>query len=222
MIMQNDMTRKQIRGVVIDAGNGGTDTGATGNGLVAKDLTLEISRYIYDRLRELNIPVVLTRDSDITLSDDERVQRALNAFGRGNDVIILSNQINSGGEEGAEVVYALRNNDTLARNILEFLGAAGQKTRKYYQRRWPENLRYDYHPIIRNTENTEALIVVYGSIDNQADATRLKNNLESYAEAVVHAIANYAGVPYIAPGGNIEETYIVQKGDTIFMGNNEY
>lgn len=220
--MHGNMLRKQIRGVVIDAGNGGTDLGAMGNGLVAKNLTLEISNYIYDRLRELGIPVQMTREDDVTLSEEERVERALSAFGNGSDVIILSNQINSGGEEGAEVIYALRNNDTLARSILESLGDAGQKMRKYYQRRWPENPRFDYHPLIRNTENTEALIVEYGFVDNVADANRLKNNLEKYAEAVVKAIAHYAGVTYFPPGGEEGNVYIVQKGDSLWSIANQF
>ena len=216
------MLRKQIRGIVIDAGNGGRASVATGNGLVAKNLTLEISRYIYDRLKQLNIPVSMTRDSDVTLSDDERVQRALNAFGRGSDVIILSNRVSSGKGEGAETIYALRNNDTLAKSISEALEGAGQTSRKYYQRRWPENPLYDYDPFIRNTENAETLIVEYGSLDNQADATKLKNNLEAYAEAVVRALANYAGVTYIPPNGSIEDIYTVQKGDSLWSIANKF
>ena len=35
-------------------------------------------------------------------------------FGSGSDVIILSNHINAGGGDGAEVIYALRNKSTLA------------------------------------------------------------------------------------------------------------
>ena len=36
--------------IVIDSGHGGIDSGATGNGIVEKDLTLKISQYIYNRL----------------------------------------------------------------------------------------------------------------------------------------------------------------------------
>ena len=37
--------------IVIDAGHGGTDGGATGNGIIEKNLTLDISKYIYNRYR---------------------------------------------------------------------------------------------------------------------------------------------------------------------------
>ena len=39
--------------IVVDAGHGGIDSGAVGNGIIEKDLTLKISKYIYDRLKEL-------------------------------------------------------------------------------------------------------------------------------------------------------------------------
>ena len=45
-------------------------------------------------------------------------------------MIVLSNHINAGGGEGAEVVYALRNEDTLAREILDAIGEEGQKKKK--------------------------------------------------------------------------------------------
>ena len=44
-----------MKKVIIDAGHGGDDPGASGNGIVEKDLTLEISQYIHNRLDELGI-----------------------------------------------------------------------------------------------------------------------------------------------------------------------
>lgn len=53
---------------------------------------------MYKRLQELGIPSVITRDTDQTLSREERLDIMNNSFGNGRDVIILSNHINSGGE----------------------------------------------------------------------------------------------------------------------------
>jgi len=64
---------------------------------------LEVSKYIYDRFRELGVPVTLTRDSDETLDRNERVNRILNAYGNNPNVIVLSNHINAGGGEGQSV-----------------------------------------------------------------------------------------------------------------------
>ena len=44
----------KYKGVVIDAGHGGSDGGAVGNGIVEKNLTLEISKYIHERLNAVN------------------------------------------------------------------------------------------------------------------------------------------------------------------------
>lgn len=212
----NNNEYRAVRKVIIDPGHGGTDAGATGNNLLEKDYNLLISKYMYDRFKELGIPVAITRDSDTTLSPTDRVNTILNKFGNSSDVILISNHVNSGGGEGAEVIYALRNKDTLAKRILENIGAAGQETRKYYQRRLPSDTSKDYYFIHRNTGNLEPLIVEYGFIDNIKDVEFLKENYEELAESVISAVANYIGVPYKAPNGLITNTYVVQKGDTLY------
>ena len=212
----NNNEDRAVRKVIIDPGHGGTDSGATGNNLLEKDYNLLISKYMYDRFKELGIPVAITRDSDTTLSPTDRVNTILNKFGNSSDVILISNHVNSGGGEGAEVIYALRNKDTLAKNILNNIGATGQETRKYYQRRLPSDTSKDYYFIHRNTGNLEPLIVEYGFIDSAKDVNFLKENYEELAEAVISAVANYIGVPYTPPEGLITNTYVVQKGDTLY------
>lgn len=212
----NNNEDRAVRKVIIDPGHGGTDAGATGNNLLEKDYNLLISKYMYDRFKQLGIPVAITRESDTTLSPTDRVNTILNKFGNSSDVILISNHVNSGGGEGAEVIYALRNRDTLARRILENIGAAGQETRKYYQRRLPSDTSKDYYFIHRNTGNLEPLIVEYGFIDNTKDVEFLKENYKELAEAVISAVANYIGVPYTPPEGITTNTYVVQKGDSLY------
>ena len=212
----NNNEDRAVRKVIIDPGHGGTDSGATGNNLLEKDYNLLISKYMYDRFKELGVPVAITRESDTTLSPTDRVNTILNKFGNSSDVILISNHVNSGGGEGAEVIYALRNRDTLAKRILENIGAAGQTTRKYYQRRLPSDTSKDYYFIHRNTGNLEPLIVEYGFIDNTKDVEFLKENYKELAEAVISAVANYIGVPYTPPEGITTNTYVVQKGDTLY------
>lgn len=212
----NNNEYRAVRKVVIDPGHGGTDAGATGNNLLEKDYNLLISKYMYDRFKQLEVPVAITRDSDTTLSPTDRVNTILNKFGNSSDVILISNHVNSGGGEGAEVIYALRNKDTLAKRILENIGATGQTTRKYYQRRLPSDTSKDYYFIHRNTGNLEPLIVEYGFIDNTKDVEFLKENYEELAESVISAVANYIGIPYTPPEGLITNTYVVQKGDTLY------
>lgn len=87
------MTKK----IVIDAGHGGDDPGASGNGIIEKEKTLQISQYMYDRLRDLGVDVAMTRTTDETLNPTERVERILAPYGNSSDVIVVSNHINAGG-----------------------------------------------------------------------------------------------------------------------------
>ena len=173
-----------MKKVVIDAGHGGTDGGAVGNGIIEKELTLEISQYIHNRLDELGIENSLVRDSDVTLEPTERVAKVLEPYGNNRDVLVISNHINAGGGQGAEIIYALRNSDSFSRKIANELENSGRDVRKYYQRRYPSDSSKDYYFIHRNTGNTEAVIVEYGFLDNTTDAELLKKYWKDYASKI--------------------------------------
>jgi len=126
----------------------------------------------------------------------------------------LTTQWPSPGGTGAEVIYALRNNDTLARTILEEMQKEGDINIKYFQRRLPGDTSKDYYYILRDTADTQAVLIEYGYVDNTTDAERLKNDYESYAEAVVRALSSYLGFTYIPPSG--QTVYIVQPGDSLY------
>lgn len=89
----------KYKGVVIDAGHGGSDGGATGNGIVEKDLNLQISKYISERLDDLGIENTLVRNSDVTLSPTERIRIIKEPYGNSSDVLVISNHINAGGHK---------------------------------------------------------------------------------------------------------------------------
>ena len=55
--------------IVLDAGHGGEDGGCEGNGLVEKDLNLDITLKIASLLRKQGVNVVLTRETDELLYD---------------------------------------------------------------------------------------------------------------------------------------------------------
>ena len=215
--------------VVIDAGHGGSDPGAvSSSGVREKDLTLMIANYMYDEFQKRGVPVTIVRSIDETVSPTERVNRILAAYGDNPNVVIISNHINAAGSatqgaEGAEVIYALRDDDTLASNILQALGNAGQKMRKFYQRRLPSDTSKDYYFIHRNTgSNTHPVIVEYGFIDNPEDLAKIQNNYKKYVDAVVDAViatANGENIPSL-PGG--DNYYVVKSGDSLWKIANQY
>lgn len=69
---------------------------------------------------------------------------------------------------------------------------------------------------MRETPNTEAILIEYGFIDNPKDLNKLENNLLDYAEGVVKAVAEYVGVPYTIDKVNDTNIYIVKRGDTLY------
>ena len=204
--------------VIVDAGHGGIDSGAVGNGLKEKDLTLQAAIYMYNRLEELGIRAVMTRTDDEYLPKADRVKRIISLYNEDPNTLIVSNHINAGGAEGVEIVYSINSDSTLANMLLDNIGEAGQIKRKAYQRRLPENPNKDYYYIIREIGNAESVLVEYGFIDNTKDAYKLQNNLDNLVEGAVKAIAEYLGVPYTKPGitVNDQDTYTVKKGDTLY------
>ena len=203
-------------GVVIDPGHGGVDSGAVGSDILEKDYNLQISRYMYDRFRELGVPVYLTRDSDVTLNPSDRTKKVLSFFGSNPNVVVISNHLNAGGGDGSEVIYALRNDSKLANSILNNIGDTGQNTRRVYQRRLPSNANKDYYYILRDTGNTEPVIVEYGFIDNDDDVDFLKDNYKELAEAVIKSVLEYKNISYTSPDTITTDTYKVVAGDTLY------
>lgn len=64
--------------IFLDAGHGGTDGGAQGNGLSEKTLNLSIVKKIQEKLEKgyKNVEIMLSRDTDVFIPLDERTNQA--------------------------------------------------------------------------------------------------------------------------------------------------
>ena len=82
--------------VIVDAGHGGKDPGASSGDIIEKDYTLKIANYMYNRFKELGIPTVITRTEDITLEPSDRINKIRQNITDSNDIVI-SNHLNAGG-----------------------------------------------------------------------------------------------------------------------------
>ena len=204
--------------VIIDAGHGGSDPGASSKDIVEKDYTLKISNYMYDRFNELGIPTFISRTEDITLNPSDRINKIKPNITSSDDIVI-SNHLNAGGGDGAEVIYALRNNDILSKMILNNIEETGQNVRKWYQRKLPSDPSNDYYYIIRNTKPAESVLIEYGFLDSaKDDKQQIKNDWMKWAEAVVKAVAEYKNYNYVEPGMNntVNDVYVVRNGDSLW------
>ncbi len=104
--------------VVIDAGHGGEDEGARGvNGLLEKDLVLEVARGLAAQLRKAGLRVVMTRERDAFVPLEQRTNVANDA--RADlFVSIHANAAHDGGARGTETYFmSLEASDEHARGV---------------------------------------------------------------------------------------------------------
>ena len=99
--------------------HGGSDPGTSANGIVEKDYTLKISQYMADRLNDLGIENTMARTGDTTLSSSDRPGKAQSLFGKGNDVIMVSNHINAA--LCNKVCITIKAKKTLFKRIMSFI-----------------------------------------------------------------------------------------------------
>ncbi|MBW2274824.1 MAG: N-acetylmuramoyl-L-alanine amidase [Deltaproteobacteria bacterium] len=112
--------RDRFDAVVIDAGHGGKDEGATSpRGLVEKELVLDVTQRLARRLREGKLRVVLTRDDDVFVPLESRTSLANDA--RGDLFIsIHANSARNAKPRGIETFFvSLEASDESARQVAE-------------------------------------------------------------------------------------------------------
>jgi len=186
--------------LVIDSGHGGKDPGASGNGIVEKNMTLDISLYQYRRFKELGVKVALTRDSDVTLDSPPRATLVKNSGAK----YCISNHINAAPSTtatGAEIIHSVYNDGKLAKAFAQALAAVGQTLRPTATYSRNNDAGGDYYFMHRLTGAVTTNIIEYGFCTNAADAARLLANWITYAEAVVKAYCQHTGHKYTPPAG---------------------
>ena len=192
--------------IIIDAGHGGKDSGGgTNQHWKEKDFVLTISKYQYDRFKQLGIDVEMTRFDDTYLGATDRT----NIVKGSNATICISNHINAGGGEGVETIHSIHNNGKLAKMIYAEIVLTGQKGRRVFSK---EGKNGDYYYMHRDTGNVETVIVEYGFADNERDTQKLLTNWRDYAEAVVKSVCEYINVEYkepLIPTENVTEEPVI-------------
>lgn len=185
--------------VIIDPYRGGTDTGENINNQYEKNILLNLSKYMADKLNKQGISTELVRTSDISLTDEER-NSIINEIKEKNDIII-QNRLSDDNE--FNIIYPLRNKDNLPSLIAKNLESSGTNVDKYYQRRLPTNTTLDYYSIIRNTNPNESIILEYKNL----------SNYEEIIDIITDTIAKYI---------KKNNTYIVKKGDSLYQIAKKY
>lgn len=191
------------KGLTIDPGHQGIglDPGAVNakEGLYESEINLAISLYQAERFKALGVPVALTRSGAKKMTNTERTN-LVKSLGYAD---CISNHINAGGGDGAEVIHSVNANPAFAEAIMDGLVEGGQNERRVFSRKLSNESKHDYYYMHRNTGNVTTLIVEYGFIDStKDDVIQIKRDWKELAEGVVKAYCNYRGYKYVPPGGD--------------------
>ncbi|MCC0783084.1 N-acetylmuramoyl-L-alanine amidase [Clostridioides sp. ES-S-0108-01] len=168
--------------VMIDPGHGGSDTGTTGKplgGIKEKDYTLNTSLATTEYLRSKGINVIMTRDTDKTLSLGNRT--ALSNSLRPDLFTSIHYNASDTTGNGVEVFYKLKDKDggttkTLASNILNrILEKFNLKNRGIKTRTLSTDPTKDYLYVLR-TNDMPAVLVECAFLDNEKDMSLLNTS----------------------------------------------
>ncbi len=174
--------------IAIDAGHGGTELGAIGclndN---EKDVNLEISKILKEKLETNGANVIMTREDDSFVGLNDRVKIA----NKNNAQIFISIHNNALPDSaahlkstGSETYYFYSQSKELAKDVVEALAKeTGFKN---------NGAKAQSFAVVRNT-NCPAILVEVGYIINPEDNAKLidKNYQNKIAEAILHGLENY-------------------------------
>lgn len=184
-------TSNQIT-LVLDAGHGGMDSGATGNGYREKMMTLDIllgAKRCFDN--DSRFKVYYTRTSDTYPSLTDRSDLANNY---GADLFI-SIHINSASASahGTETLYNSSRNTVTAKN-----GLTSRELATYIQRAVVSTTGFTNRGLknrtdlsVLNRTSMPACLIEYGFISNTQEAREMNANTTRYGEELYKAIVGY-------------------------------
>lgn len=175
--------------VVLDAGHGGSDNGAVANGLLEKELTLQLLKKVKEMAKERNLKVITTRDLDQYLSLKDRVKPKGDLF--------ISLHVNQDSDLNRNGIQLLRGNVDADKAKGERLSQISYQLYKHLSKlkgiemdRSPKEVKGLY---ILDKSSSVAVILELGYLTNQKDRDYLTDptKQEDLANAIVSSILAY-------------------------------
>lgn len=164
--------------VVLDAGHGGHDKGATSRFVYEKHLCLDTARRVELLLRQRGIQVIMSRSRDnfVTLPNRSALaNRQSNAI----FVSIHYNWARNASAQGLETFYFHRNSYMLASYIQAYM----LRTTRAPNR----GVKHGRFHVIRETTRIPSVLVEGGFISNSTERSRLMNG--AYRQRIAEGIA---------------------------------
>lgn len=189
--------------IEIDAGHGGSDPGTSGNGLREKDLTLDVSLKVGNRLAAHGFDVRYTRTSDVFIGLADRAIKA----GKDNANYFLSVHFNSDAEDDTNPLYGtgfesfvMQGYDTGETGRIR--SAIHDVVASYFVANGLPNRgkKQASFQVLRETTMSASLLEL-GFLDNATDASKLKdeNFKNGLIEAIVKGVCVAFGIAYYPP-----------------------
>lgn len=172
--------------IIIDAGHGGFDAGASYNGRREKDDTLRLALAVGERLEQAGFPVVFTRTTDVY---QKPIDKATLANQSGGDYFVSIHRNSGTMPNQYSGVQTLVYNDagvpaTMARNINEELERIGFRNINVEERKDLAVLRRTSMP---------AILVEAGFINSDEDNRIFDEKFDAMADAIATGIENTVG-----------------------------
>ncbi|WP_168121182.1 N-acetylmuramoyl-L-alanine amidase [Paenibacillus sp. HB172176] len=191
--------------VVIDAGHGGHDPGATGaSGDYERDYTLSLARKVFERLQdEPMLEPMLTRSDDTFIELEDRAAIA-NEWGADALISIHGNTYEDSSVEGTETLYMNKNSVQLAESMQhEMVKAMGFRDR---------GVKKQQLKVLSLTDMPSALIEI-GYLTNGEQESRMRSSegQAAAAEAIVDGLKQYFDIKEQQAGENSRETGKTEK-----------
>lgn len=178
--------------VFVDPGHGGADPGALGNGLRECDINLAVAKRVQYHLKRHGIDVLMSRESDTTVSLEDRTKKA-NSWGANVFVSIHSNAASADAYGVETYCYQFQ-----YRKLADAVhGKIIVDKSLYYSNRGVKAA--DFHVLRASTMN--ACLVEMAFITNSKDAQLLANKQEGFAIAISKGVLEYFGIPWVNDGG---------------------
>lgn len=176
-----------MKKVYIDAGHGGTDSGAIGvKNVLEKNIVLEVAKRVASKLRNCSIEVKLSRTDDTFKTLNYRSSDA-NNWKADCFVSMHCNSANKSAKGLETFCYKFK-----YRKLADCVHTEMVNAKLYTLNRGVKE--GNYH-VIRET-NMSACLVELGFIDNTEDIKLLENKQEEFATAIAKGICKFLGVAY--------------------------
>ncbi len=193
--------------IVIDPGHGGSDFGAMHNGLVEKELNIDVARRLRALLVARGWEVKMTRDADVDVyqpndsAHDELQARCdvANAAGARLFISVHTNSFTSGDLNGTTTYYYKADSYALADAVHARL-AASLPTKD-------DGVQKENFYVIHHT-SMPAILVEMAFLSNPDDAALLRSTafLQKMALAIADGVGDYAGKTAAPVSSNAGET----------------